>query len=132
MFKNILVFICVSLGVLLIASCEDNLICEKEKHAEYYSPDNGRALISYVENCGATTTNTYSFYLVRAENSSSRESLVLRAGKLIGLQVKWESNTSVLVKYNSARIFSFRNFWYDATSENMIFVTEIHKKFGPN
>lgn len=98
-------FLCV-----FTVSCTTDL-CKTEVVEKISSPDAQVKFIVSKRNCGATTSNAYLVHVTDNESVSNNDDPVFVADRVKDLKVFWTSNSSILIEYESARIFSYKNFW---------------------
>ena len=68
-------------------------------------------LVEY--DAGAMTVARYLIYIKRAgEKTNKNDYIVFGAKKLFGENIHWKNDNTLRIEYESARIFSFRNYWF--------------------
>lgn len=96
--------------VLFIASCSQSNLCGSDEQFRVKSVNNDFESVVIKENCGATTSFSYKVFIVKRGESVEESNEVFLADHVEGLDVSWVSATSLLITYEQARIFFFKNF----------------------
>ena len=73
-----------------------------------------------VRNCGATTDDVTEIYLSKKHGEIEGTEPVFRADKLSNLSLEWDDDATLILRYDRARIFHFRSFWYEADSDTTV------------
>jgi hypothetical protein len=68
-------------------------------------------------NCGATADNSFQVFIIPAGESDLGESIFL-ADQVENISISWESKKNLIISYDKARIFQFRNFWQSSEVDN--------------
>lgn len=105
-----------------VVSC--GTVCDEEPLAAQASPSGTFELFHVVRNCGATTSFGHSIRLGAAGSDPSSADQIFFADKVQELDAVWSAENAVEIRFESARIHNFKNFWYwNPGSENYQIVT---------
>ena len=80
------------------------------------------------KDCGATTSIAYSVVIVPTGGTSQEEPIFV-ADKATALDLGWSADRKLLITYESARIFSFTNFWQSREMDNFNYVVAIEERY---
>jgi hypothetical protein len=105
----LMTFVIVSISVVF--GCSNDELCAAQEVDRVTSPDRiVDAIVSEV-NCGATTSFVYKVFLVLAGGVPSKDDLVFLADKSDSVGVAWVAPQRLVISYETARIFQFKNSW---------------------
>ena len=121
-------------GLLIALGCVSLLLgcsASYDEQLRVASPD-GRVEAVWVEvgAGGATVDFYYHLYIVQPGAKPERGTQRLVADKVKNLKLLWRESKRLEVSYDSARIFSFYNYWHDRNVGNFKYVVEI--RLAPN
>lgn len=111
--------------VLFLTACDFFSVCDSEVLLNVASPTGEYDLILVKENCGATTAYVHKVFLVNSGMVFRPEDKVFVADEVQGIDVSWISKFEAVIIYESARIFSYRNF--RSFPDREIYVREMRK-----
>jgi len=95
---------------LSINGCGNNNLCVEQEVVRKKLQDSIVEAVVVKTNCGATTSNSFKVFLTSKGQNTSKESVFL-ADRVDNLNISWLSEKQLLITYDKARIFQFRNFW---------------------
>jgi hypothetical protein len=133
-FKKLIGFVFLIVLVLVVKECNDiaNSLCSKEVILIKSSPNGLYDAVILQGNCGATTSYSYKIYIIKKVKKLKNEHLkfeVFISDHVENLKISWESSKKLLITYDEARIFKYRNFYYikDNINNNLteFYISEI-------
>ena len=95
--------------LMLVVSC-DSILCGSTELSRVALDGGGVEAIVTERGCGATTSFTYMVHVVPEGARPEERDMVFFADKARNLRVTWQDGARLLITYDAAKIFSFRNF----------------------
>lgn len=114
---NILKLILLIVCLLVLSGCEKKDLCASQELARRPSPDQVVDAVVVKIGCGATAGYSYRIFITPVGDKSLEDSIFL-GDKIKNLNVSWNSSKTLLISYDEARIFEFRNFWQSEKIDN--------------
>lgn len=117
-----------SLISILLSACADP--CSDEVISQAVDPEKKTAAIHVVKNCGATTGYSHQIYIVVPGTDYEDAKPIFVADKVDNLAVTWLGRRTLEISYDSARIFSFTNFWQSSEVDSFLYVLKVSLREG--
>lgn len=108
----------------MLTSCDNPSLCSNDEILRKSSPDKVVDAVIVKKNCGATTSSSYSIFIVPSESEVFDQHVFL-SDKTDNLKITWATNKQLSIVYNKARIFEYTNFWQSSKIENFKYIVEI-------
>lgn len=113
---------------LCLSSCSGKELCKIKQIKRSASPDKKIDLIWIQKNCGATVAIAEQIYL--AESGVELAALsdappIFIADRASGLDIFWQRDKVLVIKFDNARIFQFKNFWHSRDLDSFQYVVNI-------
>ncbi len=108
--KQILMVYFILASSLFLSGCDVPSLCDSEEISRVKSEKEGFYSVVVKENCGATTDYAFKIYVLDSDRPVTDKEKVFVADKVRNLNVQWVGDNKLLIKYESARIFSYKNF----------------------
>jgi len=97
--------------VLLDSNIIMDIVSIDEEVIRQVSPNNVvEAVVCKANSGGATSSFIYQVYIVNKGKKPAGNNLVFRANKVGKIKLEWRNEFELLIEYNRARIFYYRNF----------------------
>ena len=110
LLNNILKCTSISLFLSILLGCDMEL-CGSRVEQKIVSPDKKINLFIRKKDCGATTSAVFSVFVSNETKIQNKDKPIFVADKVESINISWINSNTALVEYDSARIFSFQNFW---------------------
>lgn len=117
-----------SLVPILLSACADP--CNDEVISQAVNLEKKTAAIHVVKNCGATTGYAHQIYIVVPGTNYADATPIFVADKADNLAVTWTGEKALQISYDSARIFSFTNFWQSSEVDDFQYVIKVSLREG--
>jgi hypothetical protein len=108
--KTTSLFVFIIVVSLSMSGCEVSPLCDSEEISRAKSQIGTFYSSVIKENCGATTDDAFKVYVLDSDRPVTDNDSVFIADKVRKLNVQWLSDNELLIEYENARIFSFKNF----------------------
>ena len=112
---------------LSIVGCELLFPCSYEEVYRILSPDDKVEAVLVKGNCGATTSYTYSVYVVPTGDKYEDYYVSFLADHVDALWIKWRKAKFLEISYYQARIFKYSNSWQTSKLDEGRYVVEIRE-----
>lgn len=114
--------------ILFLSSCSGKELCKTNQIKRISSPDKKVDLIWVQEDCGATTAIADHIYFAKSGVEFSElgaQHPVFIADKAFGLDAFWQKDKLVVIRFDDARIFQFKNFWHSRDLDSFKYFVKI-------
>jgi hypothetical protein len=110
----------------LLQGCSNN---KEEEIERITSPDSLVDAVLIGRNGGATTSYSYTLYLVPSGKEPIKNREVFRANHTTGLSIHWINPTNLEIAFDESQIFHFTNFWSSNEFDNPFYIINIRLKW---
>jgi len=126
---DILTLVLLSIYLLGLSGCGKNDLCDDQELARRTSPDQVVDAVVVKIDCGATASYSYRVFITPVGEKYLEDSVFL-GDKVKGLNVSWDSSKTLLISYDEARIFEFRNFWQSKRVDNFQYKVSVLERIN--
>ncbi len=113
--------------VAVIFGCNLSSPCNQIEANRIKSPDGTVEAVLVKNDCGATTSESLSVFVVGSGKETEESDLVFKADHTDSLSLLWRETNFLEIKYKQARIFQFTNFWQSKDVDNFRYVVEVRE-----
>lgn len=111
---------------IILASCRQSNLCQTIEVERKSSSDNRVDVVLVKSNCGATTSESITLYLVPSGNEINDQYSTIVMDRIDNLTVEWRDNKELEVHFSHGRIFSFTNFWQSSELDEYKYIVNIN------
>ena len=113
--------------VAVFLKCGLSSPCNQTEANRLKSPDGKVEAVQVKSDCGATTSESISVFVVGSGKETEESDLVLSADHTESFSLLWRESKFLEIKYKQARIFQFTNFWQSKDIDNFSYVVEVRE-----